>query len=108
MNTGDYYRAITWLKRTVTKDATNGQDKETFTDNGTVWGSVQELSASRQLAFGMLNSQAQMIIKVRQYPAIVSTDRLREKRFNKLIVIDGLMHGDNEMIIYCHQINEVT
>ncbi len=107
MNSGKYNRPITWLQRSTSKDSL-GQDKETFASNGTLWGSIEEMSATRQLAFGMLNSQATMVIKLRQYPAVSPNDRLREKRHNQLLIIDGISHGENETVIYCHKIAEVS
>ena len=109
MNAGKYDRALTWLQRSVSKDNTTGQDKQTFTANGTLWGNLKELSASKQLAFGMLNSQATMAIRLRQWPAINPEDRLRDKRFNDLIVIDGISHDHeaNELVIYAHKLSEV-
>ncbi len=106
-NTGKYYRAFTWLARTVTKDTTTGQDKESFSGSTILWGSLSELSATRQLAFGMLNSQAAMVIRLRQYPTVGAGDRLRDRRFGQLLVIDGIMHDENELVCYCHKISEV-
>lgn len=107
MNTGKYNRSFTWLQRTVTRDTSTGQNKESFSSNGILWGNLSELSASRQLAFGMLNSQAAMVIRIRQYPALNTNDRLRETRFSKLLIIDGIHHDENELVVYCHQISEV-
>lgn len=109
MQTGKYDRSFTWLQRTLTQDTNTGQDKQSFASNGTLWGNLTELSANKKLAFGMLNSQADMMLKLRQFPLLNTEDRLRDKRFNLLFIIDGINHnfGANETIVYCHKISEV-
>lgn len=108
MNTGAYNRPFVWLKRTVTKNTSTGQEEETFGNNGTLWGSIKELSASKRLAYGMQNSQADMEIHLRQWPSIDSKDRLRETKFNQLLVIDGITHDEQDTIIYAHRLTEIT
>lgn len=106
---GKYNRPFTWLRRSVSKDNNTGQDVELFTANGTLWGSIQELSASKRLAFGMQNSQADVEIHIRQFPTLDPKDRLTDKRFSKLLVIDGINHDfeKNEIVVYAHSVTGV-
>ena len=98
----NYPRELTWLRRTIVKSVTTGQDVETFTANGTLWGSLKELSASKRLAYGVTNSAVDTEVHLRQFPSVDAKDRLQDTRFGYLLVIDGVTHDfeRNETIVY--------
>lgn len=100
---------FTWLKRTLTKNPTTGQEEETFSPNGTLWGELKELGANRQLYYGMMNSQATLEVRLQQFPSLDANDRLRELRFNRLLILDGLNvdFEQNELVVRCHRITEI-
>jgi head-tail adaptor len=100
----NYNREFIWLQRSVSKSGTTGQDQETFTGNGTLWGSSKPISASKKLAYGVLNSEVDYEIHLRQFPSVDAKDRLHDTYFDKLLVVVGVMpnHDTNETVIYAH------
>jgi hypothetical protein len=104
-----YNRPFTWLQRTGSKNHNTGQREPEFAANGVLWGNLKELSASKQLAYGMQNSQATYEVRLKQLPDLDPKDRLRDRQFGLLLVIDGLMKvmGTNETVVYCHSIQGV-
>lgn len=95
---GDYESSLTWLVRSVTKNTSTGQDVETFTDNGILWGSVSSDTAIEANAFGALQSQSTGSIRLRQYPDVKATDRLIYRNFETTYMITGVRWGNNETI----------
>ena len=108
METAAFNHPFVWLKRTVTVDPGTGENKETFTTNGTLWGSCFELTAMKRLAFGALNSQASLELRFRQWPALNANDRLADPKFNTTIVVDGVVPNwtKNELQVYAHVLTE--
>lgn len=104
-DSGNYDRQFTWLRRSTSQDDT-GEDVESWASNGTLWGSLKEMSASKQLAYGMQDSQATMEIRFRQFPTVDAKDRLQDLRFDQLLVIDGVMFsfGTNETVVYAYSL----
>lgn len=103
MGVGKYDRELVWLKRSIVKNNL-GEDVETFTSQGSLWGSVKELAATRQLAYGVQNSSATLEIRLHQWPAVDAKDRLLDSKFNMYLIIDGLVpNSDNETVVYAHK-----
>lgn len=109
MGAGSYDRSFTWLKRSTTRDQATGQDVEAWAENGTLWGSLKPLSAGKRMAYGMMDSQADSEIRLAQWPAVDPKDRLRDRKFGDLIVIDGLFRdvSANETVLPCHTLTGV-
>lgn len=98
---GQYESSFTWLVRTTTKETTTGQDEETFTSNGILWGSLYSDTAIEADAFGSVQSQSTGTIRFRQYPDLKATDRLVYRNFDTTYLITGVRWGDNETIAEC-------
>jgi head-tail adaptor len=98
MAAGQYKDRLTWLKRTVAKNPTNGQDEETFTENGFLWGSVELTTGRKATDYGAEQTGADATIRLRNYPTVSALDRLELQTEGELWVIDHVRRGDNELI----------
>jgi SPP1 family predicted phage head-tail adaptor len=98
MAAGQYKDRLTWLKRTVTKNPNNGQDEETFTVNGSLWGSVEPTTGRKAIDYGAEQTGADATIRLRNYPTVSALDRLELPAEGELWVIDHVRRGDNELV----------
>lgn len=102
MSPGDYTQKLQWQKRILTKNTTNGQDEETFFDNGKLWCSVEYITGLEQTAYGGEQTGAQVEIRVHNYPALHARDRLYSGQWGERYIIDSIRRGDNELIVDAH------
>lgn len=102
MSAGKYNEKFLWLQRSVVKEGTYGQEKETFNNVGELWAYAEQLSASEQLALGMRQSEAQVKIHVRNKPGISFKDQLQDKATGQKYLIDGITTDVNELVILAH------
>ena len=97
---GNYADRLTWKKRSVTKDNL-GQDKETFADNGGLWGDIDLTNGRRQTDYGSSQTGADAVIRIRNWPTLSALDRLYSAEWNELWVIAHLRRGENELVCEC-------
>jgi head-tail adaptor len=108
MAAGQYKDRLTWLKRTVAKNPNNGQDEETFTENGFLWGSVELTTGRKSIDYGAEQTGADATIRLRNYPTVSALDRLELKAEGELWVIDHVRRGDNELICEVMKYDELN
>src|SRR5947209_2666243 len=101
---GDYRKRYAWLKRTLTKDATYGQQVETWANSGQVFfGCFEEVSAAEKMAFGVRGAEVDGRIRIRNWPRIQFNDRLQDEETGELWICDGVTRKPDELLIYGHQ-----
>jgi head-tail adaptor len=103
---GKYRDRLIWLKQTTNKETTFGQEEETFTNNGELWGSVEPLTAREQLAYGLRGVLVEVTIRIHNLPAVSFKDRLQDKASGTIYIIDGIKTWDNELELAAHQFRE--
>ena len=89
-------RARHWTKfvrlvRSTTKDDTYGQEEETWAEGEEVWGMIEPVKAFEGLRYGLLGSQVEVTITLRQNPGIKFTDKLRDKDTGIVYEIEGVI-----------------
>lgn len=94
----DYSRSFILQVRSVTKNTTTGQDVESFTAGGYLWGAIDTTADSESTAYGATQSQSRAVIRFRMYPTISALDRLVDVRYGDTYVIDGVRRGTLETI----------
>jgi head-tail adaptor len=95
MDAGKYNQAFTWQLRTISKNTTNGQEEENFSDNGTLWGEMVLTNGQEQDEYGALQAVSEGTVRLRQFPNISALDRLLHKHFQDVYVIRGV-HRDQK------------
>jgi head-tail adaptor len=95
---GKYDSRLTWKKRTATKNPQNGQDEETFNDNGFLWAGVEADTGRVLRDYGSEQTGADVTIRVRNYPALSALDRLYSSEWNETYIIESIGRGNNELI----------
>lgn len=99
MNAGKYSTSFTFKKASLNKDNTTGQDKYSYADNGTVWGSLDYTNANVEEDYGAKRGKTRATIRLRQYVPITTLDRLFSKQFEETWMIEGIRFGNNETIL---------
>lgn len=99
---GDYNQPFTWLLRTTTKDSTGnaptGQDVETFTSNGLLWGQMFTDTAVEANAYGSLQTQSTATIRFRQWPTLSAMDRVVHEQFGETYMVTGIRRDGPDTI----------
>jgi hypothetical protein len=98
---GNYSTRLTWLKHTPVKDAQTNQVKDTYAENGFLWASVIDKGAGKLESIGSLTAQSTTEIKITNYPLVGTKDQLLEKGTETYYVIDGILRGDEGLILNC-------
>ena len=101
MGAGEYADRLKWKKRTITKNAANGQDEESFADNGFLWAAIELTAGRKQTDYGATQTGADATIRIRNLPAVSALDRLEAVEWEELWVIDHVRRGDNELVCEC-------
>lgn len=100
MGAGQYYRSFTWLRYTLTKDTTTGQEVPSYVDNGTLWGYIPVNKKLKQESdYGATYNRAEVEIRIRNWVEIDPKDRLVDAWFGGLYKIKGRHYGENEIIL---------
>ena len=92
---GKYKTRFVWMKYQTSKDNTYGQDKQYFTNYCELWGYVDENSGGLDNQVNKTNG----IIYLNGYIPIKATDRLFNKEFGELWMIDSVARGKRQMIL---------
>lgn len=72
-----YPALYTWLKRELTTNDVDNERKESWPENGTLWGSYpDETFGRRNTEFGADQSGSNATILIRHRPALSANDRL--------------------------------
>jgi head-tail adaptor len=100
MGAGDYPDRLRWFVQSTTKDSV-GQDVETFTDNGLLWGSISPNSGRRQPDYGATQTGWDAELRVRNMPALKTEDRLYAIEWDETYIIDTIVRGNNELVLQC-------
>ena len=90
MQAGNYSTVFTWQRETDAKDATTGQDKKTFADNGKLWGNMTYTNGTVEDEFGAPQSKVRATIRLRNWLDVKVKDRLLCEQFNELLLIEGV------------------
>lgn len=100
MAAGIYTSRLLWLKCTKTKNEDNGDLEDAWAANGYLWCSVEETNARRgQNEYDAAQSGVDVEIRVRNYPALSTTDRLEDSYYGYTYVLEGIRNGDDELIV---------
>ena len=104
MNAGDYSYRLQWLQCSRTADGTTGDRPKTYTLNGYLWSSIELQSATVQNEYGAQRTQASGTIRLRNWPAIQTIDRIYSIEHDQTFVIDGVRKDldNNETILDVH------
>ena len=95
---GNYNTRFDWHTVELQKNYTSGEKERVYSHSSYLWGSIDELSASKKLAYGSQGSSVDCEIRLRNFPAVGFEDRLIDPDGFKYR-IDGVRNGDNETII---------
>jgi SPP1 family predicted phage head-tail adaptor len=93
---GEYWCPFTWLQYGSTRNPTTLENEPGFTDQGTLWGSLEELSGAELIRFGYLQSRVDCKIRLRNWPDVTARDRL--VFLDTVYEIDSVRWGCNELI----------
>lgn len=108
MKAGEYKDRLKWLKRTTTKNPNNGQDEETFTDNGSLWASVELTTGRKAIDYGAEQTGSEATIRIRNFPSVSALDRLELTSEGEWWVIDHVRRGDNELVCDVMKFDELN
>lgn len=95
---GEYYDRATRMIRSVSKNAQNGQEEETFTEGATYWARIEYASGRKQKDLGAVQTGNEGTIYVRNYPTLSPLDRLYAPEYGETWVIETIRKGSNELI----------
>lgn len=101
MEAGRYDHPFAWMKRTAQgggKDSF-GQPADSFASQGTLWGSLDDLSGGRASAKESDGTKVTATVKVQNYPAVVAGDRLVDGQWSETWTVDSVARGDNELVL---------
>lgn len=101
-NPGTYDTRFQWLRRSTTKNAQNGQDEETFTGNGYLWGALEQTTGRTSSDYGAEQTGADVEIRVRNYPTLSPLDRLYSAEWDETYILDSIRRANNELVIEAH------
>lgn len=104
---GKYTENLTWKQRTITKDTTNGQDVESFTNNGFLWCAIDSVTGTQRRDYGSEQTAADVIVRVRNYPSLSALDRLYSAKWDETYIIEDIGRGDDELICRCYRYDEL-
>lgn len=110
MQAGKYNSPFTWQQMSKAKDTTYGQQKHSFTNVGTLWGSLSPTTSATTQNFGASESQLQATVKLTQFPSVVQGDRLLDV-YGILWIIDSVkadMFNSNETICDVHKFDTLN
>ncbi len=98
---GSYNTRLLWMLYTKNRDDQTGQVRDSFTDNGELWASVEDKAAVKLETIGSMTAQNTTEIRINNYPTVGTKDQLREKGTDAYYTIDGISRGDGELILSC-------
>jgi hypothetical protein len=104
VNAGNYSSKFIWLKQSST--IVSGAVEQTFTSNGELWGGFTPIKAYEKVAFGLTGSHVEVRISIRNNVGISFLDRLQDKETGVIYEVDGVIQGDNQVVIDAHQFRE--
>lgn len=96
---GDYPTLFTWLRHSQGDPDEFGQKPDEYAQVGSLWGVLETVDANRETALESERQQYAAQIRVRNYPAIVPGDLLREVGSGDEWTVLTVTAGDNEMAI---------
>jgi len=100
MAAGVYTSRLLWLKCTKTKNEDNGDLEDTWSANGYLWCAVEETNARQgQNEYDAPQTGVDVEIRVRNYPALATIDRLEDTYYGYMYQITGIRNGDDELIV---------
>ena len=106
MDTGRYNRSFSLLKYTPAAEANayNERPAAFVEQPGTLWGALKEDSASKSQDYEAMEARTNATLTLRQFPAVLAEDRLRDHQFGQVWVIDAvrLSYGTNETVLTVH------
>lgn len=101
MSAGEYDTPLQRLAQSTAKNATNGQEEETFTPGSWYWCAVEVTNSRRTTDYGSQQTTQEATIRVRNYPTLTALDRLQDGS-GTTWVIDSMYTGDDELVCDCH------
>lgn len=105
---GDYCDRVQRLVRTVTKDASTGQDKEHFTASELLWSKIEVGSGRKQRAYGAEQTGADATISIRNYYPLTALDRLYSAQWGETWIVESIHRGDNEIVCSCYRYDALS
>ena len=100
---GEYNERVRRLVRSVAKDGTTGQDKETFTPSELLWAKIDVGSGRKQRDYGAEQTGASATISIRNYYPLTALDRLYSLQWGETWIVETVHRGENEIICDCHR-----
>lgn len=99
VNSGFYSRSFLWKLADPMFQPQGGQRVPNFSENGIVWGQIEENTSDEGTFAGGRQGQVSAIITLRQWFGIKTTDRLIDRQFGDEWDIVGCRRGNYEMIL---------
>jgi|SRR5947209_2461566 len=87
---GKYLIPFTWMQYTTSSRDSLNQAVESYTSNGTLWGSLEDLGGNRGNGLGGPQTEKTATVRIRQLPALAAKDRLTDTRTGITYEIDSI------------------
>lgn len=98
MAAGEYSTRFTWLRRTQGPADSFGQKHDLFPVMGTLWGALEGADSSRQTRLESDRQEDTATVRVRNSPAILPGDILRECGSGTEWTVLTTTGGANELV----------
>lgn len=103
---GQYPNRLQRLVRSTSKDATTGQDEETFTPGASYWCRLEIANGRRQRDYGANQTGADVTVYVRNYPTLTAQDRLTDG--TATLILESVRAGENEWICEANYFDDLS
>jgi hypothetical protein len=96
---GEYSSYLTWFQKTTTTNEDNGEDIVTHVNNGPLFGVVEITGGKREGDHGAIQTGVYAIIRIRNYPAVMAEDILRDDGEGGIIYRVETVYADDDQIV---------
>src|SRR4051812_42193862 len=90
-----------------TKNTDNGEEEITYTPGAYYWCLVEWNNGRRDTRYGAVESGADVIVRVRQFPALSALDRL-ETADGIMLHLESVIPGDNEWVCQASMLDSMS
>lgn len=97
-NAGEYDSRLAWLRKSPGEIDAFGQRFPGNPFLGHLWGVVEDVAASRETVNGSSRMVTSAMIRVRNYPALVAGDQLRDEGLGDVWTVSVVWRGDDEVL----------
>lgn len=87
-------------------DPVYGQQIPNYAENGTLWGTLTPSSGDKSQSYNAQEPETHAEIRLRQWVNISVKDRLLDKQFNEVWIIDGSRRTTTETVLTVHKFEQ--